>query len=54
MEKIHPTTQQTEKQLLTLIRRSMMICDPHAAMQRKSAFNIRKYRIAVLTKSQAA
>jgi len=54
MEKIHPTTQQTEKQLLALIRKSMMICDPHAAMQRKSAFNIEKYRMTLLSKKQAA
>jgi len=54
MEKIHPTNQQTEKQLLALIRRSMMICDPHAAMQRKSNFNIERYRITVMSKNQAA
>jgi hypothetical protein len=54
MEKIHPITQQTEKQLLALIRRSMMIYDPHAAMQRKSNFNIEKYRLAMRFKNQAA
>lgn len=54
MEKIHPTTQQTEKQLLTLIRRSMMICDPHTAMQRKSNFNIEKYKNTLMNKNQAA
>jgi hypothetical protein len=54
MEQIHPITQQTEKQLLSLIRRSLMICDPHAAVHQKSNFNIEKYRMAVLTKKQAA
>ena len=55
MEKIHPTTIQTEKQLLSLIRRSMMICDPHAAIQHKqSAFNLDKFKMAVLAKKQAA
>jgi|GEM_PF-4167362 len=54
MEKIHPTTLSNEKQLISLIRKSMMICDPHAAMQRKSNFNIEKFRMAIRYKSQAA
>jgi len=54
MEKIHPTALQTEKQLLALIRRSMMICDPHAAIQHKSSFNFAKFKLAVLAKKQAA
>ena len=54
MEKIHPTTQQNEKQLLALIRKSMVICDPHAAIHRKSAFNLEKFRITVMSKQQAA
>ena len=54
MEKIHPTTVLNERQLLTQIRRSMMICDPHASIQRKSAFNIEKYKLTVLSKKQAA
>jgi hypothetical protein len=54
MEKIFPTAIQTEKQLLSLIRRSMMICDPHAAIQHKSSFNISKYKMAVMSKKQAA
>lgn len=54
MEKIHPTTQPTEKQILTAIRRSMMICDPHAAMNRKSTFNMEKFRMTVTSKKQAA
>ncbi len=54
MEKIHPTTLQTEKQILALIRRSMMICDPHASMQRKSTFNFEKYKSVLVAKKQAA
>jgi len=54
MEKIHPTALQTEKQLLAMIRRSMMICDPHAAIQGKSAFNFTKFKMAVMSKRQAA
>ncbi len=54
MEKIHPTTQPTEKQILKEIRRSMMICDPHAAMNRKSTFNMEKFRMTVTSKKQAA
>ena len=57
MEKIHPTTQQNEKQLLALIRRSMMICDPHAAIQHKSTFNFTKFRMTAssnMPKLQAA
>jgi hypothetical protein len=53
MEKIHPTALQTEKQLLALIRRSMMICDPHASIQGKSAFNFAKFKMNV-SKKQAA
>ncbi|CAN5387503.1 hypothetical protein BH11BAC1_BH11BAC1_27860 [soil metagenome] len=54
MEKIHPTTVLNEKQLLSLIRKSLMICDPHAAIQRKSAFSIEKFRLTKLSKKQAA
>ena len=54
MEKIHPNNQPNEKQLLALIRRTMMICDPHASIQRKSSFNLEKYRLTVLSKKQAA
>jgi hypothetical protein len=54
MEKILPTALNSEKQLLSLIRRSMMICDPHAAIQHKSSFNHAKYRMAVMTQKQAA
>jgi hypothetical protein len=53
MEKIHPSTKQTEKQLLALIRKSMVICDPHVTMQRKSGFNMEKFRLSV-NKNQAA
>ena len=54
MEKIHPTTRQTEKQLLALIRKSMIICDPHASAQRKSNFNFGKFRLAIMNKNQVA
>jgi hypothetical protein len=54
MEKIHPTTQQTEKNLLALIRRSMMICDPHAAIQHKYTFNFEKFKVASTMKKVAA
>ena len=54
MEKIHPITRPTEHQLLDMIRKSMIICDPHVAMQRKSTFNLSKYRQTVISKNQAA
>ncbi len=55
MEKIHPITQPTERQLLDMIRRSMMICDPHAAMQLKSSTNhSSKNRPSSTSKNQAA
>ena len=54
MGKIHPTTQPTEKQILNAIRKSMMICDPHSAMNRKSNFNLEKYRLTIVAKKQAA
>lgn len=54
MEKIHPTTRQTEQQILAQIRRSLLIADPHAAMQRKPNTVLAKFRQFTVAKSQAA